>query len=159
MSDSTMQALQILSLIFVDTAEREAGSSWKEEYTTQVREPPSPETSPLLAMNSAHKGVEPHQLPPMAMQPEPRLLPPLTFTKTQTGKESSKVIKSETPSAPPTTAPPPRRAARKVAALRGNTIIGNNTNSQKKGHGVHHYQSSLYSWRPESEQNIGPWTI
>ena len=36
-NDSTMQALQSLSRIFVETAEREAGISWKEEDTTQGR--------------------------------------------------------------------------------------------------------------------------
>ena len=46
MSDSTMQALQSLIRIYVDTAERESGSAWKEENTTQVREPPPPATSP-----------------------------------------------------------------------------------------------------------------
>ena len=46
MSDSTMQALQSLIRIFVDTAERKSGSAWKEENTTQVREPQPPATSP-----------------------------------------------------------------------------------------------------------------
>ena len=64
-------------------AEREAGSSWKEEDTMQGREPlPLATTSPLLATATAHKSVEPCQPPPMALQLEPRLPPLLTITKT-----------------------------------------------------------------------------
>ena len=87
-NDSTMQSMQSLSRMFVDTAEREAVSSWKEEETTQGREPPPPATSPLLATATVHKIVEPRQPPPMALQPEPRLSPLLTFAKTRTGKAS-----------------------------------------------------------------------
>ena len=97
----------------------------------QVREPLPRATSPLLEMATVNKGVETHQLSLMELQPEPRLSPLLTFTKTQTGKASSRAIKSETPSTPPTATPPPRRATREVAAIRGNTISGNNASPSR----------------------------